>query len=162
MFYLLSVSQTIHLKNELKGDGIIVFQSAELDLTPSTTGTNVLDSMSVNLKNGGDYLLHLCICRAENAIVLNSRTATGNWGSEERETLGGKFVGLNTTITIYDHGDRYQILFNYHTVHYYTKRILKSKTRISYYINEGQSLTLSNPLAVTTYSSLEKLVGSGE
>jgi hypothetical protein len=62
---------------------------------------------------------------------------------------------------IYDHGDHYQILFDYHTVHYYKKRILKSATSISYGIADGQSLVFSNPLAVTTYSSMAQFVAGG-
>jgi len=159
MFYLLSISQTIKLKNELGADGIIVFQSASLDLEQSTA--SVFDSSTINLLNAGDHLLHLCIRRRDNAIVVNSLTAGGDWGPEETKPHQGKFIGPNTTIMIYDHGDHYQILFDYHTVHYYKKRILKSATSISYGIADGQSLVFSNPLAVTTYSSMAQFVAGG-
>jgi len=81
MFYLLSVSQTIKLKNELGADGIIVFQSASLDLEQSTA--SVFDSSTIDLLNAGDRLLHLCIRRRDNAIAVNSLTAGGDWGPEE-------------------------------------------------------------------------------
>lgn len=161
MFYLLPLSQTVNLKSEFIADGIIVFQSATLDLNPSKTGTNTIDNTAVNLLNSGDNLLHISIRRPENAIVFNTLPANGNWGTEERVTLQGKFVGPNTTITVYDHGDRYQILCDYHTVHYYTKRIKKNVTSVSYTINQGQTPPFSNPLAVTTYSSMDKLVAAG-
>ncbi|KAF8244381.1 Galectin-3 [Wilcoxina mikolae CBS 423.85] len=162
MFYLLPLTETISLNTDFQADGIIVFQSATLDLNPSQTGTNTIDNTAVNLLHSGDYLLHVSIRRRENAIVFNSRAANGNWGTEERETLDGRFVGPNTTITVYDHGDRYQILFDYHTVHYYNKRIQKNADSISYTINQGQTPPFSNPLAVTTYSTMPELVAAGE
>jgi Galactoside-binding lectin len=163
MFYLLPLTQSIKLKAEFKAEGIVVFQSASLDLSPSKTGTNSLDNTAINLmSNEGDYLLHISIRRPENAIVFNSMPANGNWGTEERVTLQGKFVGPNTTIMVYDHGDRYQILFDYHTVHYFVKRIKKNATNISYSINKDQTPPFSNPLAVSTYASMAKFVANDD
>jgi hypothetical protein len=123
MFYLLPIGEKVELKQEFKAENIIVFQSAKLDLTPSS-GTGI-DNTYVNIISAdNNILLHISIRRAQNAIVLNSRTADGPWGTEERVTLEGRFVnGLNTTITVYDHGDRFQVLIDYNTIHYYEKRI---------------------------------------
>jgi len=153
MFYLLSLTQTCELKDDFTADGIIVFQSDKLDL--NSPGN---DNTAISLLNSGDCLLVIAIRRYENAIVFNSKTAEGDWGPEERETLDDKFPGPNTTITVYDHGDRYQILFDYHTVHYYTKRITKNANSISYTVNPDQTPSFSDPLAVTTYTSMEQFV----
>ncbi|EDR12978.1 galectin [Laccaria bicolor S238N-H82] len=130
--------QTVTLKTPFKAENIIVFQSAKLDLTPST-GPGI-DNTAVNILDAaGDVLLHVSIRRAENAIVLNSRPANGARGTEERVPLKGLFVNApNTTITVYDHGDRFQILIDYKTVHYYAKRIQANGTAILYTINPGQ------------------------
>jgi len=152
MFYLLPLTQSVNLKRELNADGIVVFQSASLDLDPSKINT------AVNLKNEGDILLHVSIRCGEKVIVFNSKTATGNWGPEERESLENRFVGPDTTITVYDHGDRYQILFDYHTVHYYLKRIHKNATSVSYTVNQDKTSPFSDPLGVFAYASMKELV----
>ena len=161
VFYLLPITETVTLKSEFKAENIIVFQSAKLDLTPST-GSGI-DNTAVNiLDDAGDYLLHISIRRKENAIVLNSKTAGGAWGKEERVTLEGRFVnGLNTTIAVYDHGDRFQVLIDYNTIHYYDKRILENGTAISYAINPDQVSPFSDTLAVTTYEAFANIVPNG-
>lgn len=161
VFYLLPITQTVTLKSQFKAENIIVFQSAKLDLTPST-GPGI-DNTAVNILDAaGDILLHVSIRRAENAIVFNSLPVNGAWGTEERVTLRGLFGnGLNTTITIYDHGDRFQILIDYKTVHYYAKRIQANGTAISYAINPGQISPFSNTLSVTTYDSFANIIPNG-
>ncbi|KAA8893847.1 galectin [Sphaerosporella brunnea] len=162
MFYLLNLDQTVKLSQEFKPDGIIVFHSAILDLNPSKTGTSEIDNTAINLKHGNDILLHISIRRKENAVVFNSKTANGNWGAEERIVLKGAFSGPNTTITVYNHGDRFQILFDYHTVHYYNKRIQANADNVSYNRNPDQTPPFSNPLAFSTYSSLAKMVANDD
>lgn len=159
MFYLLPLTKTVALKKEFTADGIIFFQSTTLDLNPSKTGTNTIDNTAFNLLSPEeDFLLHISFRRAENAIVFNSRTVNGDWGAEERVTLKGRFVGPDNTVTVYDHGDRFQILIDFHTAHYYTKRIKKNTTSVSYTINPNQTSPFSDPVAVQTYSSLAKMV----
>ena len=162
VFYLLPITKSVTLKSEFKAENIIVFQSAKLDLTPST-GSGI-DNTAVNILDAaGDYLLHISIRRAQNAIVLNSKTAGGAWGTEERVTLEGRFVddGLNTTIAVYDHGDRYQVLIDYKTIHYYNKRILENGSAVSYTINADQVSPFSDTLAVTTYDSFANIIPNG-
>ena len=161
VFYLLPITESVTLKSEFKAENIIVFQSAKLDLTPST-GSG-LDNTAVNILDAaGDYLLHISIRRKENAIVLNSKTAGGAWGKEERVTLEGRFVnGLNTTIAVYDHGDRFQVLIDYNTIHYYDKRILENGAAVSYTINADQVSPFSDTLAVTTYEAFANIVPNG-
>jgi hypothetical protein len=161
MFYLLPIGEKVELKQEFKAENIIVFQSAKLDLTPSS-GTGI-DNTYVNIISAdNNILLHISIRRAQNAIVLNSRTADGPWGTEERVTLEGRFVnGLNTTITVYDHGDRFQVLIDYNTIHYYEKRIHENGTAVSYNTNEGHTSPFSDVLAVTTYDSFASIIPNG-
>ena len=161
VFYLLPITQTVTLKTPFKAENIIVFQSAKLDLTPSTgpgidnTAVNILDAL-------GDVLLHISIRRKEDAIVLNSRPANGIWGQEERVPLKGLFVDApNTTITVYDHGDRYQVLIDYKTIYYFVKRIQKNGTAVLYSINPDQISPFSDTLAVTTYDSFANIIPNG-
>ena len=161
VFYLLPITESVTLKSEFKAENIIVFQSATLDLGPNT-GTGG-DNTHVDINStDGDVLLTVAIRRAENAIVLNSKPADGSWGKEERVKLEGLFVnGLNTTITVYDHGDRFQVLIDYNTIHYFVKRIQKNGTAVSYLINANSSSPFSDTLAVTTYDSLANIIPNG-
>ncbi|PVF99326.1 galectin [Serendipita vermifera] len=157
MFYIIPLTKTVTLKSELKADGIVIFQSAKLDLHPSPTGTNTIDNTALNLINGNDILLTISIRRVENAVVFNSMLNNG-WGNEERIPLQGAFKGNDTTVMVYDHGDRYQILFNYHTVKYYNKRSQKNATSLSYAINADQVSPFSDSIAANTYTSMAKLL----
>ena len=92
---------------------------------------------------------------------MNSRPANGTWGKEERVPLKGLFVGLNTTITVYDHGDRYQVLIDYKTIHYFVKRIKENGNAVLYSINPDQISPFSDTLAVTTYDSFANIIPNG-
>lgn len=63
-------------------------------------------------------------------------------------------------ITVYDHGDRFQVLFSYETVHYYVKRDGFSGlvTKTSYRVNDGQDYSPpADSLVVSTYDGLQDL-----
>ncbi|KAH7917729.1 galectin [Leucogyrophana mollusca] len=154
MLYLLPITTAVTLKNEFKAEGIVDFQSAKLDLNPSSAGPNQIDNTSVNLLSAkNDNLLHISIRRAENAIVFNAHEVDKDWGKEERVPLKGAFVGPDTVITVVDHGDRYQILTDYHTVHYFNKRISGNVNQLSYQINKNQISPFSDTLACQVYGS---------
>ena len=161
VFYLLPITKTVTLKSEFKAEDIIVFQSAKLDLTPST-GPGI-DNTAVNILDAaGDVLLHVSIRRKEDAIVLNSKPADGPWGTEERVPLKGLFGNVpNTTISVYDHGDRFQVLIDYKTIYYFVKRIQKNGTAVLYSINPDQISPFSDTLAVTTYDSFANIIPNG-
>ncbi|KAF9236897.1 hypothetical protein BU15DRAFT_49453 [Melanogaster broomeanus] len=109
--YTLKIGGTVGLNADLTTDGIIIFRSASLDLTPVNNAG--IDNASINLNDGnGNRLLHVSFRRAENAIVFNTSTNEG-WGPEERVALGGKFFKPDITLMVYDHGDRFQILIDY-------------------------------------------------
>ena len=162
VFYLLPITESVTLNSEFKAENIIVFQSAKLDLGPNT-GTG-FDNTHVDINSAdGDVLLTVAIRRAANAIILNSKPVDGSWGTEEKVTLEGRFVsdGLNTTITVYDHGDRFQVLIDYNTIHYFVKRIEKNGTAVSYGIHPNSSSPFSDTLAVTTYDSFASIIPNG-
>ncbi|KAI5782024.1 galectin [Peziza echinospora] len=161
-FYILCLGSTIPIKPEFKKDNLIYFNSATLDLNPTKTGTNTIDNSAVNLiSSKNDTLLHISIRRTENAVVFNTKPNNAGWGTEERIVLKGTFTkGNNATITVYDHGDRYQILFDGKTVHYYKKRIEDNATQVSYTINKDVAQVFSRELGVTTFPSLPTWVGA--
>jgi hypothetical protein len=161
MFYQLEFEKPCDLKREFKFDNIVNFQSSELDLKPSSTGTGQLDNTSLNLMHGGDICLHISIRRNEDAVVFNAKPANGNWGTEERIKLEGSFKGPCTSITVCDDGDRYQILFDYHTVHNFNKRMHKEAgvNRVSYRANANQTPPFSKTLAMSVYSNLGMMSG---
>ncbi|KAH6911073.1 Galectin-3 [Coprinopsis sp. MPI-PUGE-AT-0042] len=154
MFFLLRLKDKTALNEPLKENGIIVFQSGSLDLKPSpNVGPTGIDNTSINLLNSqDDILLHISIRRLENAIVFNTRPHNGGWGNEERIPLKGAFTDRrDPTITVYDHPDRLQIMFDYKTVHYYNKRIRDKVSKLSYQINQGQTPPFSDVLAVNVF-----------
>ncbi|KAH7907333.1 galectin [Hygrophoropsis aurantiaca] len=154
MLYLLPITTAVQLKNEFKQECIVDFQSAKLDLKPQSLGANQIDNTSINLLSSkNDVLLHVSIRRAENAIVFNAHEADQDWGKEERVQLEGRFTGPDTVITVVDHGDRYQILTDYRTAHYFTKRIKMNANQLSYMINKNQISPFSDTLACQVYGS---------
>jgi hypothetical protein len=157
MFDIIKLGTTIPLKKEFKADGIVVFQSAKLDLNPSASDHNAFDNTALNCFNGDEILLHMGFRRCQNAIVFNS-FLNNAWGPEERIPLKDAFKGPDCTVMIYDHGDRFQILFNYHTVKYYNKRSAKNVTALRYDMQPNQISLFSDPVAVNTYSSMAKMV----
>jgi len=99
--------------------------------------------------------------KLENLTKTNT-TATTALPPQGSLHLKGLFVnGLNTTITVYDHGDRFQVLIDYNTVHYYVKRIQENGTAVSYTINANQVSPFSDTLAVTTYDSFASIIPNG-
>ena len=157
-FDFLSIGKTIKPKKEFKVGGIVVFRSTTLDLRPPTSGN---DNTSINVVRGDNILLHISIRRKENAFVFNSKPAGGNWGPEERKPLKGAFNYDQTSITVYDHGDFFQVLVDYETIIYYKKRIAGNADGFSYNVDATPS-PFSNPLVVSIFPSFAGIVPSGE
>ncbi|KAF9236893.1 galectin, partial [Melanogaster broomeanus] len=148
--YTLKLGGDVGLNVDLTTDGIITFRSASHDVSSGSSG----DQTSVNLNDSdGNRVLHLSFRRSQNLIVFNHKK-NGTWGTEERVALGGKFFKPDTTVMVYDHGDRFQILIDYRTVHYFTKRITASVRSVSYFCNQGQTPVFSNTMQVIAYSSM--------
>ena len=159
-FHFLNIGKTIRLKNEFKAGGIVVFRSATLDLHPAPSESGH-DNPSVNVVRGDNILLHIAIRRTENAFVFNSKPTGGEWGHEERKPLKDAFKRKQTSIIVYDHGDRFQVLIDYNTIIYYKKRIAGNSDGFSYYVDATLS-PFSNPLVVSVYTSLAGIIPSGE
>ena len=154
MLYLLPAGPIVDLHDEFTSDGIIIFRSATLDLISAR-------NTSINLYNGdGDIVLHIVFRREAKKIVFNThRSETSTWEREEHVGFEGKFNhGQDTTVTIYDHRDRFQILVNYRTIHYFKKRFPDNVvTAIAYRFDGPQSL-FSEYLTVDTYPCLANLL----
>ncbi|PVF99325.1 hypothetical protein CPB86DRAFT_814094 [Serendipita vermifera] len=147
MFNLIPLTETVALKSELKKDGIVIFQSSKLDLNPSPTGKKKRRRHCLKLDQWDGYT----------PLYLNKQ-----WGKLETISLHGLFKNNNPTIMVYGHGNSFQILIDYHTVKYYTKRSPKTVTSLSYIINPEQVSPFSNPIAVNTYSSMAKLLATSD
>ena len=145
--------QPVDLVDPITTDGIVIFRSSKLNLIPSANNT------SINLF-GADGSIILCVAmrRVEDVIVLNSRTASGTWLVEQRIRFSGSFDGQNHTITVYDHGDRYQVLTNGTTRIYYDKQLKGDVTAIDYSVYAGETSIFSDNLAVETYNNFAALV----
>ncbi|KAF8465530.1 galectin [Kalaharituber pfeilii] len=154
--YLIGLDETIKLSSPFKADGIITFQSPYVNLKPSPTGTDLLDNTNLNLLSSkDDILLQFSVRRTENAIVFNSRRHGAGWGQEESIQLAGAFTSSGkTTITAYDHGDRYQILIDGRTVKTFNKRIHEPATQAAYLRNANQVSPFSDPGVLTQYENL--------
>ncbi|KAF8465081.1 concanavalin A-like lectin/glucanase domain-containing protein [Kalaharituber pfeilii] len=149
--YILSLDKIITLRRAVQPDGIIIFQSPSVDFRTTNAGTaGTMDCSNLNLLNhSDDIILHMSFSRQENTIVFNTRR-NGKWESEEREVLTGVASGGVTNVMVYDHGDRFQILIDGRTVHYFTKRYLR-------YWKNSQGLLLSDPIVVKQFQNLGQL-----
>lgn len=151
--YYLSEGTTIKLTKVVKPGGMVSFQSSLWDWRTSRMSENT----SLNLFNdAGDYLLHISLRQGEHQIVLNSRHANGQWGSEERIHLRDTYVASNFSISIRDHGDGYELQFSHQPATYYKKRIPGDISSVSY-IADSRYSPLSEILLVSVFDATEQL-----
>ncbi|KAF8127082.1 concanavalin A-like lectin/glucanase domain-containing protein [Mycena galopus ATCC 62051] len=151
MFYLIPVNNNV-VCQRVSGDGIILFRSSELNLASPANHT------SLNLlAENNDIVLHIDFRCDEDAIVFNARNSEG-WLREERISFGDKLKGNNHTVTVYDHGDRYQIAFNGRTGHYFRKQIRGDVVSLQYLVDTGHQALFSVPVVAETYVDLSALV----
>lgn len=166
MLYLLPLNKTVTLDNfALNTGAIMIIRSTTLDLTVKPGATDpTADKTAINLMNKSSegILLQIAFLRSENSIVFNSafKGPTGAlvWGDQETVQLQGTFVGPDTSITIYNHDDRFQILIDYRTVHYYTKRSDATASALSYSTNANQTSPFSHTLTVDAYPAFANLM----
>ncbi|KIM47202.1 hypothetical protein M413DRAFT_23445 [Hebeloma cylindrosporum] len=157
----LEVGGSIRLKSPLTKGMILALKSRRLDLSaPKHKST---DPMKLQLWNkAGEIVLQILIYSKENMVSFNSRTQVSlldGWG--ERETIFHIATSFQSTsrftISVHDCGDKYQILFNLTTVHFFQKRfsINSSATKVTYRQGSGNDspTTLSPSLQVSVYSS---------
>ena len=159
-FYILEIKNTTTLQEAVRNDGVIVFKSATLDLVDADGGW---DNTALNLVNAaGDIILVIAIRRRQQIVVFNNKPAGGSWTSEEIIPFSDQFSGPGATVTVVSHPDRFQILFDNKTVHYFNKRGNDNDvTSVAYTINADQGTSLfADNLGVTTYASLPSLTGN--
>ena len=160
VFYLLELGKTVHLEEDLTAGEIAIFQSSTLDLTPPKGGPPN-EGTVIDFVRDGDILLHISIRRKEGVIVFNSKPAGADWEKEERIPLAGALHAPHTTIMVYDHGDRFHILTDYHTLHVFHKRIYKNAKGF-HYRSDTTPPALSHQLAVTTTRSITGSIPAGQ
>lgn len=157
----LEVGESIHLQTPLTKGMVLAFKSRRLDLTAPKYES--MDPTRLQLWNkAGEIILQISIYTKRNEVSFNSRTLVSlldGWG--ERETIHNVATSFQSpsrfTISVHDCGDKYQIIFNLTTVHFFQKRFsINSKaTKVAY--RQGSdyhsATTLSPSLQVSVYNS---------
>ena len=151
------------LPTPLSSGMVIAFNSAQHDFTLCSKGVSAANpkgypiSTNISLFNKmGDVVLHISIRRARNAVLFNAQakeSVLDGWGQPESIPLSmvnPSPLTTGLTILVCDRGDKYQILFNLTTVHYFTKRFPGPATAVFYLdkSNGKPTSTLSNSLTV--------------
>jgi Galactoside-binding lectin len=153
MLYHLTPGAPSKLATPFAPESIAILRSAKLGFAATQNAT------VVNVEtDAGDILLHISLRPKENVVVFNTRVAGGNWAAEERIPLADRFKNANPSITIYNHGDRFQVLFDYVTVKYFNKRIDKVGTVIAYNADEASGLAFSKVVTLDVHASFAELV----
>ncbi|KAH7106383.1 hypothetical protein BKA62DRAFT_293475 [Auriculariales sp. MPI-PUGE-AT-0066] len=129
------------------GDGgSVQFYSNTVNLVSDFS--NYIDNTSINIESSdGDTLLHVSVRRVENAIVFNSLSKGGEWGTEERVALLGVFERTDATFTVRLNGAEWHILVDGRPIKTYHQRIHKPAVTASYRSNNRP--VFSDPLLVT-------------
>ncbi len=155
IFHQVSYQNKYTLPEPSKVGGIIIFRSSVIELDDRAS-----DGTSLNLLNkGGDIMLHLNFRPYRNVVVFNTHPARGGRGREEAVNIRGWFEGgRNVTVAVYEHPNRYQILFNGKTAHYYDKRIHGDACSIMYGGSHSERPCFSNPIAFDIYTNWAALV----
>ncbi|KAF8457118.1 concanavalin A-like lectin/glucanase domain-containing protein [Kalaharituber pfeilii] len=158
-FYLVKLNTILILSSPFQAEGILMFQSGSYGLSSNYAPTaSTVDNSQLNfVTSSGDYGLHISFRRHENIVVFNTRRS-GKWDDEERIQLQGAFIRHGATVTVYDQGDRYQIMFDGRTVHMFNKRVHEPVVQVSYMENPEKPRPLSATLAVTQFQTLGQLV----
>ena len=142
---------------------VIAFNSTQHDLSLCSKGVSAANPkgypIATNillLNKTGDVVLQISIRRARNAVLFNAQAKESlldGWGQSESIPLSmvnPSPLTSGLTISVCDRGDKYQILFNLSTVHYFAKRFPGPATSVVYLdkSNGKPTLTLSDSLTV--------------
>jgi len=133
------------LKSHLCTEMVIALRSDLQDFTPCSNVANSANpkghpiETEINLENKtGDVVLQISIRRSQNAVVFNAQVKQSlldGWGQPESVPLNVINPSPSTsglTILVCDRGDKYQILFNLTTVHYFAKRMYGPVSSLTY------------------------------
>ncbi|RJE24069.1 hypothetical protein PHISCL_03605 [Aspergillus sclerotialis] len=153
----LPVNTKLPLKKELNTDGVILIDSARLNMEKASgsdidnTAFNLLDSSS------SDVLFHFSVRRAEGQIVFNT-TQNGQWGKEVRISLENRFRSSTPSIMVHDQGDGFEVFIDWMHAIWFEKRDKTKKVKsISYSVNKDQSPVWSHELKVRVFDSFKEL-----
>nr|3WG1_A Chain A, Galactoside-binding lectin [Cyclocybe aegerita]3WG1_B Chain B, Galactoside-binding lectin [Cyclocybe aegerita]3WG3_A Chain A, Galactoside-binding lectin [Agrocybe cylindracea]3WG3_B Chain B, Galactoside-binding lectin [Agrocybe cylindracea] len=160
--YNISAGASVDLAAPVTTGDIVTFFSSALNLSagagsPNNTALNLLSE-------NGAYLLHIAFRLQENVIVFNSRQPNAPWLVEQRvSNVANQFIGSGgkAMVTVFDHGDKYQVVINEKTVIQYTKQISGTTSSLSYNSTEGTSI-FSTVVEAVTYTGLAKLAAALE
>ena len=143
MNFSLQLGDTHALHQPLTVDDVVHFDASAVSLTSDPSP----DNTSLNLLSGdGDYLLHISIRRDTCTIVLNSRYATSDWGTEEYIDWAGTFTdGKRATIAVCNNAQTFTIAINDKIRHQYQKRINLSTQAVSYRKNAAMTTAIFGP-----------------
>ncbi|TFK27607.1 hypothetical protein FA15DRAFT_701808 [Coprinopsis marcescibilis] len=152
VFYLLQGNVGgVTLQDEFKAAGIMIIQAPILDASAPH------GESSINLLSKGmNCLLRITFRQGSNDIAFNSCPKAGSWGNEEHVSFDGRF-GVKPRITVYDHGDRFQIIFDNTTAIYYNKRIREDTKTVSYSIESDKTVVFGEQLGINTYSGFGEI-----
>lgn len=129
-----------------EGDGVVLY-SASVDLVPESG--HIFDGTMINLlSNEHDILLHVCVRRAQNAIVFNSKPRGGAWQSEERVSLAGVFGRTDATVVVRRQASDWLVLVDGRLIKTSQRRIDKPATAVAYSADIGRRPVFSVPLHV--------------
>jgi hypothetical protein len=153
----LGLGETIPLQTPLQKGMVLAFKSQGLDLTLSDSEPTILELWN----NENNVVLQVVIKRRRDEAVFNARTQLSlldGWGKSEKITNIAKSRPSISrfTISVHDCGDKYQILFNLTTMHYFQKRfsINSTATKVTYRqeLDGRHAKTLSQTLSVSVYN----------
>jgi len=151
------LGRTIPLQTPLQKGLVLAFKSQRLDPTPSEP-----EPMTLQLWNEeNDITLQISIHKGGNEASFNARkqlSLLDGWGKDEKITnVANDWPSTSRfTISVHDCGDKYQILFNLTTVHYFQKRFSINSVVANVTYREGldkqrAAVTLSQSLSVSVY-----------
>nr|2ZGS_A Chain A, Anti-tumor lectin [Cyclocybe aegerita]2ZGS_B Chain B, Anti-tumor lectin [Cyclocybe aegerita] len=152
--YNISAGTSVDLAAPVTTGDIVTFFSSALNLNAGAGNPN---NTTANLfAENGAYLLHIAFRLQENVIIFNSRQPDGPWLVEQRVSdVANQFAGIDgkAMVTVFDHGDKYQVVINEKTVIQYTKQISGLTSSLSYNATEETSI-FSTVVEAVTYTGL--------
>jgi len=152
---LIPVNKTVKLSHSIKTNGIIMFRSSQLNRSKGNHKAHAgLDLVAGNK----DVLLHIGFRRDQNVIIFNARTSYGQWLREERISFRNRLRGKNHTVTVCDHGNNFQILFNGKPGHTFTKQLRGQVSSLRYTVGNGEVPLFSDPVVAETSDNFTALV----
>ncbi|TFK18261.1 hypothetical protein FA15DRAFT_675404 [Coprinopsis marcescibilis] len=162
MSYILQNHQTVKLHRELLPQSIVVVQSETFNHTVAA-GPSVIEFLS----HSGNVLLHIALRPHENTIRFDHRYFNASW--VRRETIDFYDAGFQqnkpvTTIMVLDHGDKYQVFFDYNPAAFYYKKGIFHENIVAVRYNGDQDYhsqahrVFGDNLRVSTYDSMRELM----